>query len=199
MDDAAVSFQPDSGEKSRFGHFPHVLSLSHPSVHRICLTDPNPEMADVDCSLSPTVLIVDVVHGWSCPVSVDSERLSDQPFDCPSPFGGTRRQVVERRMSPVRVVEAPDVVEECQPRRVARRERLSREQFAVEGGEETLPHRVVEAIAPTAYRGDYPGLALPPPEGVTRGSASLVRIVDDSGGSSPPERHLDRFDDRLGA
>mgnify|MGYP001795765862 CR=1 FL=1 len=52
------------------------------------------------------------------------------------------------------VVEPLDVVEQGKSGRVARRERVSSEQFAFEGGKETLRHRVVPALAdPTHAQG----------------------------------------------
>ena len=72
------------------------------------------------------------------------------------------------------VVEPLDVVEQGKSGRVARRERVSSEQFSFEGGKETLRHRIVEAIPPTAHRGRHPCLAQPSPEGEAGVLAPLV-------------------------
>ncbi len=102
-------------------------------------------------------------------------------------------------MPSMSVVEPLDVVEQRQSCRISRRERLPGEQLAFERREETLRHRVVEAVAPTAHRGRHPRLAQSSPKREARVLAPLIRMVDDPGRPTLPERHFDCFDHQFRA
>ena len=96
------------------------------------------------------------------------------------------------------VVKPLDVVEGRESGGIARRETLSREQFAFEGGEEGLRHRVVETIAPTAHRCDQAGVSQPSAEGKARVLAPLIGVMNHlAQRPSSPESHLDGFDHQL--
>jgi len=97
------------------------------------------------------------------------------------------------------IVEPFDVLKEREPGGIARREAVACEQLAFEGGEETLRHRVVEAVAPAARRRDQTGVAQTLAEGEARVLAPLVRVVNHSRArrSPLPQCHLDRFDHQL--
>ena len=63
-----------------------------------------------------------------------------------------RRLVAERRVDPAGVVEALDEAEDLTPRVRGRRKAASVEEFALQGREEALSHRVVVGVAHRAHR-----------------------------------------------
>src|SRR5216683_2304294 len=65
------------------------------------------------------------------------------------------------------------------------------EQFAFERGEETLAHRVVEAIADRAHRGSHARLAATLAEGERSVLATLVRMMNHGGGPALPQRQVE--------
>lgn len=98
----------------------------------------------------------------------------------------------------MRVVEPLDRVEACYSRRVVCREVVAREQLAFERREETLRHRVVEAIPATAGGCSKTGVRQSLTEGEARLLASLVRMVHHGlAWSPPPARQVDCFDHQL--
>src|SRR5208282_4997785 len=75
------------------------------------------------------------------------------------PFVVDRRQVVERGVTPMGVVPALDELEHCHARLDLGPKAAAGEQLALQGREEALAHRVVEAIADRAHRRGHPGFA----------------------------------------
>src|SRR5690349_230930 len=72
-------------------------------------------------------------------------------------------------------------------------EALAVEQFTFERGEETLAHRVIEAIADGAHRGPYTGLAATLAKGERSVLATLVRMMNHGGRPPLPERQVERL------
>ena len=72
------------------------------------------------------------------------------------------------------------------------------EELALEAGEEALGHGVVMAAPDRAHRGDDPRLAAPLPEGQRGVLAALVGMMDDRGGASLSECHVERCEHQLG-
>ena len=95
----------------------------------------------------------------------------------------------------MRVVPSLDVLEDGQARRGLRREAVALEQFAFEGGEEALAHRVVVGVADRAHRGSNAHQLAPLPEGERRVLAALIGVMDDVGRSALGERHVQRVED----
>src|ERR1700726_5054892 len=73
------------------------------------------------------------------------------------------------------------------------------EQFPFERGEETLAHRVIEAIADRAHRGPHAGLAAALAEGERSVLATLVRVMNHGGGPTLPYRQIKRLQHQFGA
>src|SRR5216683_6932836 len=73
------------------------------------------------------------------------------------------------------------------------------EQFTFEGGEETLAHRVIEAIADRAHRGSHAGLAAALAAGERSVLAALVRMMNHGGGPALPQRQVERLEHQFGA
>src|SRR3954447_7592791 len=101
-------------------------------------------------------------------------------------------------MPAVGVREPLDVIEECEAGGAAWREAVTSQPLAVQGREETLSDRIIEAIATASHRPEKSGIAQPSPEGQTGVLASLVRGMNDTLRWSPsPDRHVDGFDDQF--
>ena len=64
------------------------------------------------------------------------------------------------------------------------------EQFAFEGGEKALAHRVVEAVADRTHRGPHAGLVAAFAEGDGSVLATLVRMMDYVFGPALPQRQV---------
>ena len=79
------------------------------------------------------------------------------------------------------------------------REPLPIEQLALKRREEALAERVVVGIAHRAHRGPDAGLATAEPEGDRRVLATLVRVMDDVGGLTLLDGHVQGGQDELGA
>src|SRR6266567_2893996 len=75
------------------------------------------------------------------------------------PFELERRDLPERRMATVGVVPALDELEYDRHRLRLRVEAMLRQQLALQGGEERLAHRVVEAVAGRTHARPHAGLA----------------------------------------
>src|ERR1700681_1692104 len=73
------------------------------------------------------------------------------------------------------------------------------EQLTFERGEETLAHRVIEAIADRAHRGPHAGLAAALAEGERSVLATLVRMMNLGGGPALPQRQVERLQHQFGA
>ena len=95
-----------------------------------------------------------------------------------SPFIVGRRLVVESRVPPVRVVPPLDEVEDRQSCFGSRLEASTVRQLALEGREEILAHRIVEAIGDRSHRRPDSRLPAPPPERDGGILAALIGMVD---------------------
>jgi hypothetical protein len=74
----------------------------------------------------------------------------------PFVFGG--RKIAQGRVAACGIVEAFDELKDGHPRLAVRSEGTSIDQFAFEGGEETLAHRIVVGVADRACRWTNAGL-----------------------------------------
>src|SRR5580692_800119 len=74
----------------------------------------------------------------------------------PFVFGG--RKIAQGRVAACGIVEAFDELKDGHPRLAVRSEGTSIDQFAFEGGEETLAHRIVVSVADRACRWTNAGL-----------------------------------------
>src|SRR5438477_11247574 len=101
--------------------------------------------------------------------------------------------IVERRVAAMGIVPAFDKVEDCHARFDLSFEAAAVEQFTFERGEETLAHRVIEAIADRAHRGSHAGLAAALAEGDRSVLADLVRMMNHGGGPTLPEGQVKRL------
>jgi len=103
-------------------------------------------------------------------------------------------------MAALPVIEDFDVLKEGRAGRVLGRERLTSEEFALQGGEETLGHGVVIAVADRPHgAADADRVAALPEE--QRGVlAAMVGVVNDPLTRPPvPDGHLQRGHDQFGA
>src|SRR5258706_7685351 len=103
-------------------------------------------------------------------------------------------------MAALPVIEDFDVLKEGRAGRVLGRERLTSEEFALQGGEETLGHGVVIAVADRPHgAADADRVAALPEE--QRGVlAAMVGVVNDPRTRPPvPDGHLQRGHDQFGA
>src|SRR5260370_29890311 len=97
------------------------------------------------------------------------------------------------------IVQAVDEVEDGESvvRLIA--EALPIEQLALEGCEEALTEGVVVGVAHAAHRGPDAGLLTPDAEGDRRVLAALVRVMNDVGGPTLLDGHVQGRPDELGA
>src|SRR5229473_849233 len=102
-------------------------------------------------------------------------------------------------MTAMGVVPAFDELEDGHARFYLGFEAAAVEQFTFERGEETLAHRVIEAIADRAHRGPHAGLAATLAEGERSVLATLVRMMDHGGGPALPQRQVERLQHQFGA
>src|SRR5713226_9589330 len=135
-----------------------------------------------------------------CAISVASAL--HRPFDL-SPgadrFVVDGRLIVERGVTPVRIVPTLDEVEDRHPRLDLSLEATAVEQLALQGGKKTLAHRVIETIAYRPHRGTHASLTATHPKrdrGVLR---TLVRVMNYRGGPALLERHVERGQHQFGA
>src|SRR6202162_1393879 len=106
--------------------------------------------------------------------------------------------IVERRVAAMGMVPAFDKVEDCHARFDLSFEAAAVEQFTFERGEETLAHRVIEAIADRAHRGPHAGLAAALAEGARNVLATLVGVMNNGGGPALPQRQVERLEHQFG-
>src|ERR1700738_4433505 len=107
--------------------------------------------------------------------------------------------IVERRVAAMGGVPAFDKLEDCHAGLDLGFEAAAVEQFTFERGEETLAHRVIEAIADRAHRGPHAGLAAALAEGERSVLATLVRMMNHGGGPALPQRQVERLPPQFGA
>src|SRR5213593_1048818 len=100
-------------------------------------------------------------------------------------------------MPPARVVPALDEVEDGEACLGRCREPLPIEQLALERREEALAERVVVGIADRAHRGPGVGLTTAEPEGDRRVLAALIRVMNDVGGPTLLDGHVQRGPGRV--
>src|SRR6267142_5596077 len=101
--------------------------------------------------------------------------------------------IVERRVAAMGIVPAFDKLEDCHARFDLSFEAAAVEQFTFESGEETLAHRVIEAIADRAHRGPHTGLAAALAEGDRSVLATLVRMMNHLFRLALPEGQVKRL------
>src|SRR5712692_8006751 len=106
--------------------------------------------------------------------------------------------IVEGGMAAMRIVPTLDEFEDCHARFYLGFEAAAVEQFTFERGEETLAHRVIEAIADGARRGSHAGLAATLAEGERSVLATLVRMMNHGGGPALPQRQVERLQHQFG-
>src|SRR2546421_8777107 len=94
-------------------------------------------------------------------------------------FEGERRLVIERRVSPPRIVEALDKVEDRESGLSRRAQRDAIEQLAFQRGKEALAQRVVVAVADRAHRRADASGAAAQAEADGRVLAALIGVMDD--------------------
>src|SRR5579875_1544446 len=116
-----------------------------------------------------------------------------------TPFVVDWREIVERGMAAVGVVPSLDEIKDRDARLGLGLEAPPAEQFAFQGGEETLAHGVVEAVAHGSHRRPHSGLLAALAEGERNVLAALVGMMDHAGRASLPERHVERIWRQLGA
>ena len=102
-------------------------------------------------------------------------------------------------MAAMGVAPAFDELEDCHAGLALGFEAAAVEQFTFERGEETLAHRVIEAIADRAHRGPHAGLAAALAEGERSVLATLVRMMNHGGGPALPESQVERLQHQFGA
>src|SRR5258708_21712685 len=91
------------------------------------------------------------------------------------------------------IVPAFDELEDCHAGLDLGFEAAAVEQFAFERGEETLAHRVIEAIADRAHRGPHAGLAAALAENDRSVLAPLVRMMNHLFWPALPEGQVERL------
>src|SRR3989338_9306715 len=87
--------------------------------------------------------------------------------------------ITEGGMAAARIVETLDEVEDGHAGLGLGPEAAAVEQLALEGCEEALTHRVIEAVSDRAHRGADARLATAEAEGDRGVLAALIRVVDD--------------------
>lgn len=97
------------------------------------------------------------------------------------------------------IVEALDEGEDIPPGRSWVVEQGALEQLAFQPGEEGLGHGVVVAVADRAHRGQNAGLLASKAEFNGGVLTALVGVVDDAGGPTTGQRHVERGHDQAGA
>src|SRR5712671_5799425 len=97
-------------------------------------------------------------------------------------------------MAAMRIVPTLDEFEDGHARFYLGFEAAAVEQFTFERGEETLAHRVIEAIADRAHRRPQAGLLATFAEGQRGVLAVLVRVMNHAGGAALCERHVERLE-----
>ena len=98
----------------------------------------------------------------------------------------------------MRVVPALDEVEDGHASLGLSPETATVQKLALQGCEETLTHRVVEAIADRTGRRANASLAAAKAKRNGGVLAALVRVVDYFGRPSPPDRHVESLEDKFG-
>src|SRR5712671_2913909 len=101
--------------------------------------------------------------------------------------------IVEGGMAAMRIVPTLDEFEDGHARFYLGFEAAAVEQFTFESGEETLAHRVIEAIADRAHRGPHTGLAAALAEGDRSVLATLVRMMNHLFRPALPEGQVKRL------
>src|SRR6266851_1718693 len=102
-------------------------------------------------------------------------------------------------MAAMRIVPTLDEFEDGHARFYLGFEAAAVEQFAFERGEETLAHRVVEAIADRAHRGSHARLAATLAEGERSVLGEFKRMMNHGGGPALPQRQVERLEHQFGA
>ena len=102
-------------------------------------------------------------------------------------------------MAAFRIVESLNEVKHGQSCFLASPKYDTINQFALQRGEKTLTHRIIETVTHCTHLGPYAGLFAPIPERNRRVLRSLVGMMDHPIGLALIERHLQRIEHQRGA